>query len=46
MLDWARSVGATSAYLQLVAANFPAISIYRRFGLTGGYRYHYRIAPP
>ena len=46
MLDWARREGATSAYLQVVSANAPAISLYRRFGFTDSYRYHYRIAPP
>jgi GNAT superfamily N-acetyltransferase len=46
ILDWARHEGAVSAYLQVVAANSPAISLYGRFGFAESYRYHYRIAPP
>jgi ribosomal protein S18 acetylase RimI-like enzyme len=45
ILHWARNAGATSAYLQVVAANAPAISLYRGIGFRDAYRYHYRIAP-
>jgi ribosomal protein S18 acetylase RimI-like enzyme len=46
MLHWARGAGAASAYLQVVATNSPAISLYRGIGFAEAYRYHYRIAPP
>lgn len=45
LLDWATANGAAHAYLQVVAANDPAIALYRRLGFTELYRYHYRIAP-
>jgi len=45
LLHWAGTEGATSAYLQVVATNFPAIALYRSLGFADVYRYHYRIAP-
>lgn len=43
MLSWATSNGATHAYLQVVAANKPAISLYTNFGYQPCYEYCYRI---
>jgi ribosomal protein S18 acetylase RimI-like enzyme len=34
--------GARDAYLQVSAANAPALALYRRFGFSTLYRYHYR----
>lgn len=41
---WARSDGATSCVLQVVASNAPALALYRRLGFTEHHRYHYRAA--
>lgn len=43
MLSWAVSNGASSAYLQVVAENQPAINLYRKFGYQHCYEYWYRI---
>ncbi|MGE3914378.1 MAG: GNAT family N-acetyltransferase [Hyphomicrobiaceae bacterium] len=45
LLAWSGEQGASQAYLQVVAANEPAIALYRRLGFTEAYRYHYRIEP-
>jgi len=45
LLDWAREQGARAAYLQVDAANAPAIAVYRKFGFATAYRYHYRGRP-
>ena len=45
MIDWARMSGATSAYLQVVASNRPAIELYRGMGFTEAYHYWYRRLP-
>lgn len=45
LLHWAHTRGARSAYLQVVAANYPAIALYQGLGFAEAYRYHYRIAP-
>ena len=45
LLSWAWQHGATSAYLQVDAENVAALSIYRRFGFTTAYTYHYRARP-
>ena len=34
--------GVERAYLQVTAANAPALALYRRFGFSTLYRYHYR----
>ena len=44
LLGWARQQGATASYLQVVAANAPAIALYQRLGYREVYRYHYRVA--
>jgi GNAT superfamily N-acetyltransferase len=43
---WARDSGATGVCLQVEAGNMPARALYREFGLTELYRYHYRREPP
>lgn len=40
---WER--GARHAFLQVTADNAPALAIYRRFGFTTAYTYHYRAKP-
>lgn len=40
---WER--GARHAYLQVTADNAPALAIYRRFGFSTAYEYHYRGPP-
>lgn len=44
-LRWARLRGAREAWLQVEAANAPAIALYRSLGFTEVYRYHYRCPP-
>lgn len=43
LLDWGRRQGATRAYLQVVAANTPAVALYGQFGFRQAYGYHYRV---
>lgn len=43
IMAWGRSLGATRAYLMVVAANAPAIALYERLGFREAYRSHYRI---
>lgn len=44
-MKWATSNGARSAWLQVVASNSAAISLYRALGFLPVYSYLYRIAP-
>lgn len=41
LMHWARDQGAMRAYLQVVAANEPAIALYRGFGFREAFRYDY-----
>ena len=43
MLHWAVENGASSAYLQVVASNKPAIKLYEKMQYRLGYEYWYRI---
>ncbi len=45
MLAAASDAGATSAYLQVLEANAPAIALYRSFGFAKAYGYAYRVPP-
>jgi GNAT superfamily N-acetyltransferase len=45
LLSWAWQHGAHVAYLQVDAANAPALAIYRRFGFATVYTYHYWARP-
>ncbi|MCJ8520300.1 ribosomal protein S18 acetylase RimI-like enzyme [Pseudorhizobium tarimense] len=40
-LRWARISGARSAWLQVVDNNHPALALYRKFGFSEAYEYHY-----
>ncbi len=44
-LGWTREKGATSAAIQVVSSNAPAIALYEQLGFTEQYRYHYRRPP-
>lgn len=41
-LNWTRQAGATSAAIQVVAANAPAVGLYGGLGFRQVYDYHYR----
>ena len=43
MLARAAARGVTTAYLQVVWTNAPAIALYQTLGFSEAYRYHYRI---
>jgi N-acetylglutamate synthase len=45
LMSWARDQSATHAYLQVDAANAPALAVYRKFGFATAYAYHYRARP-
>lgn len=42
LAEWGQQQGATQAYLQVVAANSPAQSLYQHAGFKKAYTYHYR----
>jgi N-acetylglutamate synthase len=45
LLAWAWERGARHAYLQVDAENRPALAVYRTFGFTTAYTYHYCARP-
>ena len=45
LLAWASRQRATHAFLQVNDDNMPALAVYRRFGFTTAYTYHYRARP-
>jgi ribosomal protein S18 acetylase RimI-like enzyme len=45
LLAWGTAHGAHSAYLQVMADNHAALSLYQRFGFREAYPYWYRVAP-
>lgn len=45
LLDWGAERGATTAYLQVLADNAPAIALYERLGFTTHHAYRYLAAP-
>lgn len=45
LMGWGRDQGATRAYLQVVAENAAAISMYEQLGFEKAYSYWYRRAP-
>jgi N-acetylglutamate synthase len=44
-LDWAASRGATTAYLQVVADNRPAVALYESLGFSTHHAYRFLAAP-
>ncbi len=42
LLEWARTAGATAAFLQVETENQAAINMYARLGFVAAYQYHYR----
>ncbi|MGF6529023.1 GNAT family N-acetyltransferase [Variovorax sp. PvP013_2] len=43
LLAWGARRGADTAFLQVLAANRPAIDLYERLGFRVAYAYHYRV---
>ena len=45
LLRWGRTQSANTAWLSVIHANTNALALYRQFGFSENYRYHYRVAP-
>ncbi len=45
LLHWGLLQGAETAWLSVIHANANAVALYRQFGFSESYRYHYRVAP-
>jgi N-acetylglutamate synthase len=45
LLGWGAERGATTAYLQVLADNAPALALYERLGFVEHHRYRYLAAP-
>lgn len=45
LLGWGAGMGASGAYLQVVADNAVAVSLYRSMGFAEAYRHHYQVGP-
>jgi N-acetylglutamate synthase len=45
LLRWTHASGASCVFLQVNDDNAPALAVYRRFGFSTVYRYHYRARP-
>ncbi|OAS13925.1 GNAT family N-acetyltransferase [Paenibacillus oryzisoli] len=43
MTSWSISQGATEQYLQVIADNVPAVTLYEKLGYQVTYGYHYRV---
>ena len=44
LLHWGQSQDAETAWLSVIHANTNAVALYRQFGFSESYRYHYRVA--
>jgi ribosomal protein S18 acetylase RimI-like enzyme len=45
LVDWAAERGATTAYLQVLGDNQPALALYAGLGFVEHHRYRYLAAP-
>lgn len=45
LLEWSAARGATTAYLQVLGENLPALALYDRLGFVEHHRYRYLAAP-
>jgi ribosomal protein S18 acetylase RimI-like enzyme len=45
LAGWAAEQGATTAYLQVLGDNLPALALYERLGFLEHHRYRYLAAP-